>query len=155
MGWILSTGPLPNLRHIIDSTQVDGHAGQLMGVRICFLAERLVALEAGSVKIWYQCSKEGSVEETKGAKVKPERSGVRLESGSELRKEPLLYTRETRRSEGGTVASTYGLCHHMYTCPNLTLLVLCFPRQGRTKSKGKSPRVHWSLPEFCGTWWNC
>src|SRR3984893_10446215 len=112
------------------------------------------------VKIWYCCFKEGSVEETKGAKAKLEQSRVRSEQslvGVRIRVawEPLLYTKETRRSEGGTAASTYGLCHHVYTCPNLTLLVLCFPGQGRTKSKGKLPRVCQSLPEFCRTHWDC
>src|ERR1700730_6205776 len=98
---------------------------------------------------------QGSVEETKGkgkAQVEWTLVGVRIGVVQRL---PPLHTGKAKGSKGGTVASTYGLCHHMYMCPNLTLLVLCFPGQGCTKSKGKSPRVHWSLPEFCGTWWDC
>ena len=98
---------------------------------------------------------QGSVEETKGkgkAQVEWTLVGVRIGVVQRL---PPPHTGKARGSKGGTVASTYGLCHHVYMCPNLTLLVLCFPGQGRTKSEGKLPGVCQSLLEFCRTCRDC
>src|ERR1700719_3066254 len=69
-----------------DSAGSDTSDSRDVMSRVACIQEREdVFSSSRGVKIWYCCFKEGSVEETKGAKAKLKQSGVWSESGSGLR----------------------------------------------------------------------
>src|ERR1700730_16076062 len=85
--------------------------------------------------------KKGSVQEEKQEWL---RVGIRLKARNKNRRRG-----KGRRGTEGTAASTYVLCHHVYTCPNLAD-GQCFTKGLQERAKITSFGVHRSPPEIVG-----